>query len=232
MSAGTSQLFDDWPERYDAWFTTPAGKAVLDSELELVCELLQPCRNELILDAGCGTGIFAAAFLARGAAITGLDVSLPMLARARRKLGNSSFTAVAGDMLRLPFADAVFDKAVSVTALEFIGEAKAAVEDLFRVVKPGGRIVVATLNSLSPWAVRRKAAAEEDENSVFREARFYSPDEMRELTAVPGIIRTAVHFRKDDDPGIVRVREEQGRREGRDTGAFIAACWDKPAEVT
>jgi len=132
-------------------------------------------------------------------------------------------------MLHLPFADAVFDKAVSVTALEFIGEAKAAVRELFRVVKPGGRVVAATLNSLSPWAVRRKAAAEEDKSSVFRDARFYSPEEMQALTLIPGSIRTAIHFRKDDDPGIIRKSEEQGRREGRETGAFIAACWDKPA---
>ena len=158
---------------------------VLAYESELVWELLQPGGHETILDAGCGTGIFAAPFLTCGAIITGLDVSLPMLVRARRKLGNAPFTAVAGDMLHLPFADAVFDKAVSVTALEFIGEAKAAVAELFRVVKPGGRIVVATLNSLSPWAARRKAAAAEDRGSVFREARFYSPEEMRALAAVP-----------------------------------------------
>lgn len=229
MSTGTSQIFDHWPDRYDAWFTTPVGKAVLAAEEELVDELLRPGEGERILDAGCGTGIFTAGFLLRGSLVTGLDVSLPMLARARRKHGGIAFAAVAGDMLNLPFADAVFDKAVSVTALEFIGEPEAAVRELFRVVRPGGRVVVATLNGRSPWAARRTAEAAEDTRSVFRQARFYSPAEMRALIPLPCIIRTAVHFTKDDELRLMRDREEEGRRDGRETGAFIAACWDKPA---
>ena len=52
------RLFDDWPERYDRWFETPVGKAVLKYELALVLDLLRPARGEKILDAGSGTGIF------------------------------------------------------------------------------------------------------------------------------------------------------------------------------
>ena len=62
-------------------------------------------------------------------------------------------------MLHLPFQDNRFDKFLSVTAIEFIEDAGAAVQEAFRVTKPGGSIVVATLNRLSPWASRRIEAA-------------------------------------------------------------------------
>ena len=45
------QRFDDWPERYDRWFETPVGKAVLKYETELILELLRPGRES----AGCST---------------------------------------------------------------------------------------------------------------------------------------------------------------------------------
>lgn len=56
------QRFDDWPERYDRWFETPVGKAVLKYEAELILELLRPGRGERILDAGSGTGLFTRVF--------------------------------------------------------------------------------------------------------------------------------------------------------------------------
>ena len=61
-------------------------------------------------------------------------------------------------MKNLPFTDNSFEKAISVTAIEFIRDARGAIGELFRITKPGGCIVVATLNSLSPWANRRKEA--------------------------------------------------------------------------
>ena len=39
------QLFDDWPERYDQWFETPVGRAVLKYETKLILDLLQPMQG-------------------------------------------------------------------------------------------------------------------------------------------------------------------------------------------
>ena len=75
-----------------------------------------------------------------------------MLIQAGKKLKGFPFEMVLADMLNLPFRENSFNKVVSVTALEFIEDGKEAVEELFRVTQRGGRIVVATLNSLSPWA--------------------------------------------------------------------------------
>ena len=240
------QRFDDWPERYDRWFSTPVGKAVLKYELELILELLRPGRGERILDAGSGTGIFTREFLALGAKVVGLDISLAMLVRAAETAALREapvdqgpmllcsgekgpalyYSGVTADMTTLPFADGSFDKSVSVTALEFVADEKRAVAELFRVTKPGGAVVVATLNSLSPWAARRSANARRDPESIFNRVFFRSPAQLLAATLVPGIVRTAVHFGKEDDPATFDRNEREG--EGRETGAFVAARWQKP----
>jgi ubiquinone/menaquinone biosynthesis C-methylase UbiE len=239
------QRFDAWPERYDRWFETPVGKAVLKYETDLVLELLRPGRGERILDAGSGTGIFTPAFIARGAEVVGLDISLAMLVyaakkaafrqaqgdggpfpvRAREKTSTRPCRGVMADMAALPFADGSFEKVVSVTALEFVADEKRAVAELFRVTKPGGVVVVATLNSLSPWAARRSANARRDPGSIFNGVFFRSPAQLLAATSVSGMVRTAVHFGKEDDPATFGRSEREGK--GRETGAFVAARWDK-----
>jgi SAM-dependent methyltransferase len=150
-----------------------------------------------------------------------------MLLRAGRKAAGRPFGMVLGDMRRLPFAEGSFDKTVSVTAIEFLDEeARDAVAEMFRVTRPGGLVVVAALNSLSPWAVRRKAAA--GGHPIFAHARFRSPVEMEALAPLPAAIRTAVHFEKHEDPDRAREVETDGNARGVDTGALVMVCWEKP----
>ena len=220
------RLFDQWPEKYDRWFQTPIGALVKKYENGLLLDLLQPRPGESILDVGCGTGVFTLNILASGPRVTGLDISLPMLKRAEVKTGGYPFRAVAGDMSFLPFADECFDKVVSMTALEFIADGREAVADLFRVTRKGGIVVVTTLNSLSPWAARRKKAAGNG-HSLFEQMIFRSPDEMRAIAPVEGLVKTAIHFQKDDDPERAPEIEHDGQRRSLDTGAFLAARWEK-----
>jgi ubiquinone/menaquinone biosynthesis C-methylase UbiE len=120
------KLFDDWPEKYDRWFTTPTGLLVKRYEAELLLDLLKPAQGDILLDAGCGTGVFTVDLISLGSRVIGLDISMPMLTWAREKSKGYPFQAVLGDMLSLPFADGSFDKVVSVTALEFIEDGKGA----------------------------------------------------------------------------------------------------------
>ncbi len=221
------KLFDEWPEKYDQWFETPIGALVKKYENQLLLDLLQPQAEELILDVGCGTGVFTLNILGLGTRVIGLDISQPMLLRAGQKAEKYSFQAVAGDMRFLPFADECFDRVVSMTALEFIADGQAAVEDLFRVVKKGGVVVVTTLNSLSPWADRRRRSADRG-HSLFKQMIFRSPDELRALAPVDGTVKTAIHFLKDDNPQKAAGIELDGQKQGLDTGAFVAARWIKP----
>jgi len=222
-----SSLFDQWPDRYDSWFETPIGALVKKYESELLMDMLKPARGETILDVGCGTGVFTLDILSFGTRVTGIDISRPMLKRAGQKAGAYSFRGIVGDMRSLPFADNCFDKVVSVTALEFIEDGKGVVRDLFRVTKKGGIIVVATLNSLSPWAVRRKRETEKS-HSIFERAIFRAPDELRTMARASAVIKTTIHFQKNDDPKKVPEIERDGRKKGLVTGAFLTAKWEKP----
>jgi ubiquinone/menaquinone biosynthesis C-methylase UbiE len=226
MNKKRIQLFDEWPEAYDRWFATPIGSLVRKYETELILNVLSPKGSEVILDAGCGTGIFTRDILSSGSEVIGLDLSLPMLMRARKKLRGYPFQMVLADMLSLPFQESSFDKVVSVTALEFIEDGKAAVGELFRVTKRGGRIMVATLNSLSPWALRRRAEAKE-RHSIFEKAIFRSPDELRSLASAAGVVETAIHFQKEDGAARAAEIEREGKMKNLNTGAFLAVHWEK-----
>jgi ubiquinone/menaquinone biosynthesis C-methylase UbiE len=221
-----TRLFDEWPDRYDRWFTTPIGALVRKYEAELLLDLLGPRPGDVILDAGCGTGVFTLDILTSGAHVIGLDSSLPMLRRALEKAGGYPFRIVLGDILDLPFPEGCFDRVASVTALEFIEDGRGAIGELFRVTKRGGYIVAATLNRLSPWASRR-AAEGRKKKTIFTEAIFRSPEELRSLASAEGVIRTAIHFQKEDDPNAAPEIERSGREKGLETGAFLAARWKK-----
>ena len=220
-------LFDEWPARYDEWFETSIGKVVREVEAELIREFLNPEPEDRVLDAGCGTGIFTLDILATGSQVTGIDISRPMLGYASSKTANHPFFRVHGDMLRLPFHDNYFDKAVSITALEFIADARSAVDEMFRVTRPGGCVVVATLNSLSDWAVRRKAKPQEGEEHVWESAFFRSPNELLALSPCKGVVKTIIHFQEDDDPEQAIEIERLGQSRNLDTGAFVAVRWEK-----
>ena len=219
-------LFDAWPEEYERWFQTPIGRVVKKIETALILDLARPSPEEKILDAGCGTGIFTADILDRGTRVTGLDLSLPMLRRAKFK-GYARLELLQGDMRHLPLPNGAFDKTVSITALEFIEDAKQAIDELFRVTKNRGTIVVATLNRLSPWAAQRKEKGKEG-HSLFSRVVFRSPEEMAALASQGGVLRTAVHFKKEEDPRRAEEIEEEAQRKNLMTGAFLAVRWEKP----
>lgn len=201
---------------------------VLDTELELVLRYVNPVPGESMLDAGCGTGVFTTDFLTAGAVVTGLDISRQMLLGALKKAGDKPFTAVQADITALPFGNSSFDKTVSITALEFVEDARTAVTELFRVTRPGGSVILATLNSLSPWAERRKQETENDRQHVLANAFYRSPSDVLSLTTYEGEYETVVHFLKADTPEEAVRKEKEGKQQKLNTGAFLAIRWRKP----
>jgi len=101
--------------------------------------------SDRILDLGCGTGIVARILrerLGAAARITGLDVSAPMIAKARSLAPDIEWHE--GNAMALPFADGSFDVVLGQQVLQFVPDRAQAVREIHRVLVPGGRVVLAT----------------------------------------------------------------------------------------
>jgi SAM-dependent methyltransferase len=93
-----------------------------------------------VLDAGCGTGGASVLARQRGASVTGLDASEGLLDLARRRVPDADFRI--GDLESLPFEDGVFDAAIAASSIQYADDPGRAIEELSRVLKPGGRVAV------------------------------------------------------------------------------------------
>lgn len=101
-----------------------------------------------VLDAGCGTGVVLEEVLRRGHRTTGIDISPAMVEEANRRLSPATSRPVCGcgDIERMTFADASFDVALSLGVIMYLPTDDAALEELRRVVRPGGAILLVLPN--------------------------------------------------------------------------------------
>ena len=96
-----------------------------------------------ILDAGCGSGPITATLRDRGATVTGFDSSAEMLALARKRLGPDADLHLADLDSPLPFPDDAFDDVVAALVLHYLEDWTRPLAELRRVLRPGGRLIVA-----------------------------------------------------------------------------------------
>jgi SAM-dependent methyltransferase len=96
-----------------------------------------------ILDAGCGSGHLFAALRDRGAIVTGFDSSTKMVELARQRLGADAALQVADLGSPLPFPDGAFDDVIAALVLHYLEDWTAPLAELRRVLRPGGRLIMA-----------------------------------------------------------------------------------------
>lgn len=163
------------PAAYDAWYATPRGRWIGETEYRLVSRLLAAAPGDSLLDVGCGTGWFARRFAAGGLHVTGLDANAEWLAYARSRSG-PALRFQEGDAQDLPFADASFDHVASIAALCFVPDERRAVTEIVRVARR--RFAVGWLNraSLLYWQKGRHGGS-----GAYRGARWHTAHELREL---------------------------------------------------
>ena len=168
------------------------------------------------LDVGCGTGALSQTVLeaADPAAVVGIDPSLGFLAHARARLGGPARLAAA-DARRLPVADARVDAAVSGLVLNFVPDPAAAVAEMARVTRPGGRVAAYVWDYAGRMELIRRfwdaavaldpAAGELDEGRRFGLCR---PEPLARLFRAAGL--GAVGGRAIEVPPRVRAFDDYG----------------------
>ncbi|MFJ9213551.1 demethylmenaquinone methyltransferase [Streptomyces sp. NPDC102264] len=141
-------MFDDVAEKYDLTNDVLSlGQARLWRKE--VAKAVKARPAEKVLDLAAGTATSSMSLAATGAYVVPCDFSQGMLRTGKKRHPWMPFTA--GDATRLPFADAVFDAVTISFGLRNVQDTDLALRELYRVTKPGGRIVICEF-SHPTWA--------------------------------------------------------------------------------
>jgi SAM-dependent methyltransferase len=130
-----SVAFDRVADRYDETRGGVERGRLMAREIDPLLE-----RGRPVLEIGVGTGIVARGLLDLGHRVFGVDLSPPMASRAADRLGP---VVAVGDAMRLPAADASLHQAYSVWVLHLVGDQPTVLAEVARILRPGGRYVVA-----------------------------------------------------------------------------------------
>ena len=175
---------------YQRWWR-PAGAMLLgaglpggDGEARLARRALRLGGEQTVLDVACGPGNFTRGFgeaLSGSGFAVGLDVSPPMLARAVRDNAHERVGYLRADARELPFADGTFDAVCCFAALYLVPEPFRVLDELMRVLAPGGRIALLTSVHAGPAPLHPV----EDRIATLAGGRMFGRDE------ITGVLRDA-----------------------------------------
>ena len=122
-----------------------------------VLKAINPQKGERILDLAAGTGTSTQPFYLAGADAVACDFSPGMIEVGKKRYPHLTF--IQGDALNLPFKDNEFDAVTMSFGLRNVNDTKKALEELYRVTKPGGRMVICEF-SHPTWGPFRKVYME------------------------------------------------------------------------
>ena len=143
-------MTDGWNESADSWIASQGDEGdfgrryVLDGPMTARVAALAPATA---LDVGCGEGRFCRVMQGMGVSTVGVDPTVALIERARNRDPAGDYRV--GRVEALEFEDGVFDLVVSYLTMIDFPDLAAAVKEMARVLRPGGRLLIANLTSLN-----------------------------------------------------------------------------------
>jgi demethylmenaquinone methyltransferase/2-methoxy-6-polyprenyl-1,4-benzoquinol methylase len=202
-------MFDKVARRYDLTNTVLSlGQDRRWRRRTRQCLELRPGRR--VLDLAAGTGVSTAELRLSGVQAVACDFSLGMLREGRQHRDRRQLPFVAGDALHLPFATGAFDAVTISFGLRNVADVPAALAEMARVVRPGGRLVVCEfsrptiapfrqvylyyLTRVLPW-VARKLSSNPDAYLYLAESIRAWPGQEQLARIIAGAGWSSVRFR-------------------------------------
>ena len=179
-------LLPDIANDYDNYYKTEVGNQIDRIEKELINELIKDIPRVKMLELGAGTGHWSDFFIRQGFQVTGIDSSEAMLQVAKTKKLDAAFQLASAE--NIPFGNASFEVISSITMLEFVDDRERVVQEIGRVLKKDGWLILGCLNAKSVLGKTK----ENDE--VFSKASFLTMEQLRALVKPIGnpIFKTGV----------------------------------------
>lgn len=191
-------MFDEYAERYDAWYDWPDGRVLLASEVACVRPLLSDYPGPY-LEVGVGTGRFAQALGVE----YGVDPSTAALQRARRR----GIRVALGTGEDLPYSDDAFGGVLMAFTLCFLRDPHTAFAEVARVLAAGGGLVLGLLPKGTPWA-DSYAQRGADGHRLYGNAHFYTAEEAQDLLERAGFHVASYRSTLFQEPGSELHQEE------------------------
>ena len=145
------------PVIYERWWRPAWGRVLTGAsaagEHRLATELMELEAGDAVLDVACGPGNFSrhfASVVGDEGLCVGLDASATMLERAVADTPGGGIAYVRGDAMALPFRSGVFDAVCCFAALNLIPDPFATLDEIARVLAPGGRVALLTSSTTGP----------------------------------------------------------------------------------
>jgi ubiquinone biosynthesis O-methyltransferase len=222
-------LFDKEAEKYDNWYETKMGEFADKVETDCAFSLFKPEPGMNILDVGCGTGNFSIKMARKGANVTGIDISEKMLEIARNRASQEELTIEFKkmDSQSLMFPDNFFDAVFSMATIEFLSNAQKMIEEMFRVCKKGGSIVLGTINKDSDWGKLYQDPEFQKNVPVFRHAYFKAPNDLSGIKQEYLVEIKECLFLSPDTPEAKIDLEKERESSTSKRGGFFCILWRK-----